>query len=93
MNTRRQFIQSVPALGAAFAVSGQFIPGGTPGHRWRILAVAPPCFSEPGPALDPGGMLGRTHYAVFGAIYFLMQVLLALALIRWTCRRARAPAS
>jgi hypothetical protein len=33
-------------------------------------------------------MLGRTDYAVFGAVYFLVQVLLALALIRWTLRRA-----
>jgi hypothetical protein len=30
---------------------------------------------------------------LLGAIYFLMQVLLALALITWTLRRARAPAS
>jgi bile acid:Na+ symporter, BASS family len=38
-------------------------------------------------------MLERTYYAVFGAIYFLMQVLLALALIRWTLRRAGTPAA
>ncbi len=38
-------------------------------------------------------MLGRTDYAVFGAVYFLTQVLLALTLVRWTLRRAGAPAS
>lgn len=38
-------------------------------------------------------MLGRTDYGVFGAIYFLMQVLLALALISWTLRRVGAQAS
>jgi len=33
-------------------------------------------------------MMDRTEYAVFGAIYFLIEVPLALALVRWTTRRA-----
>ena len=37
-------------------------------------------------------MLGRTDYAVFGAVYFLTQVFLALALAGWTLRRAGPPA-
>jgi BASS family bile acid:Na+ symporter len=36
-------------------------------------------------------MLGRTDYAVFGAIYFLTQVVLALTLVRWTLRHAGSP--
>ena len=32
-------------------------------------------------------MLGRTEYAVFGAIYFLIQIALALSLVGWTLRR------
>lgn len=38
-------------------------------------------------------MLGRIDYAVFGAIYFLLQVLLALTLVRWTLHRVREPAA
>jgi len=37
-------------------------------------------------------MLGRTDYAVFGAVYFLTQVAMALTLVRWTVRRAVPPA-
>ncbi|HMP73519.1 MAG TPA: hypothetical protein PKE55_09690 [Kiritimatiellia bacterium] len=33
-------------------------------------------------------MLDRTDYAVFGAIYFVVQVVVALALVGWTLRRA-----
>jgi bile acid:Na+ symporter, BASS family len=33
-------------------------------------------------------MLGRTDYAVFGAFYFVVQVVLALSLVGWTLRRA-----
>jgi len=36
-------------------------------------------------------MLGRTDYAVFGAIYFLVQVVLALTLVRWALRHAGQP--
>ncbi len=38
-------------------------------------------------------MLGRTDYAVFGAIYFLTQVVLALSLVGWTLRHAGPSAS
>ncbi|HMO51895.1 MAG TPA: hypothetical protein PKE26_10980 [Kiritimatiellia bacterium] len=38
-------------------------------------------------------MLGRTDYAVFGAVYFLTQVVLAFTLVRWTLRRTGSAAA
>ncbi len=36
MSTRRQFIQSVPAAGAAFAVAGSFVLEENPAHAQQI---------------------------------------------------------
>jgi len=64
MTTRREFLGSVPAAGAAFAVSGRFLLDGEPAHA---QATTPPAgHSHPkgkAPSISVNGTPTRTKSA------------------------------